>query len=142
MIFSIEEFRRLTQLIKSNQLNIVCSFDKFISPANHKEIMNKLVEIGHKNNAVPIFFIFLNKKIKFLQKNCPIGLKIVKLESNITEILKKFVFLGAKRIILVVESDRVPEWFRKQLDEIGIESLEIISISNEPDIPAPLVYSG
>lgn len=149
MVLNFEEFQELVQLIESARSTAVLSFGRF-NPVTtgHRKMMNKLVELGRKNGAVPMLFLSHSHdrkknplsyadKLKFCKNAAPRGLKVVKSEAkNIVDVLKVATSLGANHLILVVGSDRVQDFkrFTKYLDEIGAKSLEVVSAGErDPD---------
>lgn len=149
MKLSFNEYIKLKSLIEESSNTIVMSFSRMNPPTlGHMKLLNKLVEVAKIEHGKAILFLShsqdkkknplsYNEKIEIVKSEAPKGLTIVNTEArNIFDAMKVAVRMGAKNIIMVAGSDRVPEYerYEKYKNDIGINNYSVVSAgSRDPD---------
>lgn len=146
-MLSFESFKRIRQLLEAENNTAIVSFARMNPPTiGHIKLMKKIIELGKKHNGVTLLFLSHSSdkkknplnyedKFKIISEVAPKGLNVIHSDArNVFDVLKAVKTMGASKIIMIAGSDRIKDFsrFEKYIDEIGIESFEVVS-SGERD---------
>jgi nicotinamide mononucleotide adenylyltransferase len=132
-------------LKESKEDTAILSFGRMNPPTiGHQKLMKKLIEVGKKEDGVPMLFLShsqdkkknplsYQEKLKFVRSNAPSGLRVMDSPARtIYEAIDTLVKQGFVNIIVVCGSDRVEEFSRIEnyKEKMGFSSFKIVSSGN------------